>query len=75
MAPARRSARALAKARTQRRADGGPVCDFRGLLDELGTLTWNTIRVPGSDATFTKLALPTALHDEALRLIGLDARM
>jgi hypothetical protein len=75
VAPAQRSAGALAKARTQRREDGGPVYDFRGLLDELGTLTRNTIRVPGSDATFTKLALPTALHREALGLIGLDARM
>jgi hypothetical protein len=75
VAPARRSAGALAKAHTQRRADGGPVYDFRGLLDELGTLTRNTIRVPASDATFTKLAQPTALQREALRLIGLDARM
>lgn len=75
VAPARRSAGALAKARTGRREDGGPVHDFRGLLDELGTLTRNTIRVPGSDATFTKLAQPTELHAEALRLIGLDAGM
>jgi hypothetical protein len=75
VAPARRSERALAKARTGRRADGGPVYDFRGLLDELGTLTRNTIRVPGSDATFTKLAQPTALQRDALRLIGLDAGM
>jgi hypothetical protein len=75
VAPARRSPGALAKARTQRREDGQPVCSFRGLLDELATLTKNTIRVPGSDATFSKLALPTALHSEALRLIGLEARM
>ena len=33
------------------------------------------IRVPGSDATFTKLALPTALQSEALRLIGLEPRI
>jgi Transposase DDE domain len=75
VAPARRSPGALAKARTQRRADGRPVYSFGGLLDELATLTQNTIRVPGSDATFTKLALPTQLHGEALRLIGLEARM
>ena len=75
VAPARRSPGALAKARTGRREDGRPVYSFRGLLDELATLTKNTIRVPGVDATFSKLALPTALHGEALRLIGLEARM
>jgi hypothetical protein len=75
VAPARRSPGALAKARTQRRADGSPVYSLPGLLDELATLTRNTIRVPGSDATFTKLALPTPLHREALRLLGLEARM
>lgn len=75
VAPARRSPEALAKARTGRRADGQPVYSFRDLLDELATLTKNTVRVPGSEATFTKLALPTPLHIEALRLIGLDATM
>ena len=75
VAPARRSPGALAKARTGRREDGQPVYSFRGLLDELATLTKNTIRVPGSAATFSKLALPTPLHSEALRLIGLEARL
>lgn len=75
VAPARRSPGALAKARTGRRADGQPVYGFRDLLDELATLTKNTVRMPGSEATFTKLALPTPLHLEALRLIGLDATM
>jgi len=75
VAPARRSPGALAKARTGRREDGQPVYSFRGLLDELATLTKNTIRVPGSAATFSKLALPTPLHSEALRLLGLEARM
>ncbi len=71
VAPAKRSARALAKAHSQRRSDGSPVYGFRGLLKELATLTKNTVRMPGTNATFDKLALPTALHSEALRLLGL----
>ncbi len=71
VAPAKRSARALAKAHSQRRSDGSPVYGFRGLLKELATLTKNTVRMPGINATFDKLALPTALHSEALGLLGL----
>ncbi len=71
VAPAKRSPRALAKARTQRGSDGGPVYSFRGLLCEFATLTKNTVRIPGTDTTFDKLALPTPLHSEALRLLGL----
>ncbi len=71
VAPARRSSRALAKARSQRRSNGSPVYSFRGLLKELATLTKNTVRMPDTNTTFDKLALPTPLHSEALRLLGL----
>ncbi|MEO8743685.1 MAG: IS1634 family transposase, partial [Candidatus Dormiibacterota bacterium] len=46
VAPARRSAVAMAKARTQRLSDNTPVHSFRSLLNELATLTKNTVRVP-----------------------------
>jgi transposase len=75
VAPARRSASALAKARTQRLADDTPVHSFRSLLAHLATLTKNTVRVPSSEATFDKLAVPTPLQARALQLLGLSASL
>lgn len=75
VAPAKRSASALAKAHTQKRPDGTPVYNFRGLLNELATLTKNTVRLPNSPATFDKLANPTALQTRALQLLGLTASL
>ena len=75
VAPARRSAGALAKARRQALPDGTQVHSFRSLLTELATLTKNTVRVPGSQATFEKLANPTALQNRAFQLLGLTASL
>ncbi len=75
VAPARRSASALAKARTHKLADATPAHSFRSLLAELATLTKNTIRIPNSPATFEKLAHPTALQSRALQLLGLNASL
>ncbi len=75
VAPARRSASALAKARTQRLADDTPVHSFRSLLGELATLTKNKVRLPNSSATFEKLANPTPLQTRALQLLGLRASL
>ena len=44
VAPARRSAAALAKAQTRRLADGSPAFSFRGLLTHLATIVRNTMR-------------------------------
>lgn len=75
VAPARRSASALEKVHTGRRADGSPVYSFRALLNELATLTKNTVRLPGSEVTFDKLSLPTPIQAEALRLLHLHASL
>ncbi len=75
VAPARRSASALAKARTQRLADDTPVHSFDSLLGQLATLTRNTVRLPNSSATVEKLANPTPLQTRALQLIGLSASL
>jgi Transposase DDE domain len=75
VAPARRSASALAKASSQHLADGTPVHSFRSLLDHLATLTKNTVRVPHSSATFDKLANPTPLQQRALQLLSLQATL
>lgn len=71
VAPAQRSPAALAKAHTQRLADGTEVHKFSTLLEQLATLTKNRLRLKGSDATFERLAMPTPLQSQALRLLGL----
>ena len=44
VAPAKRSAAALAKAQNRRLADGTPALSFRGLLTHLATIVRNTMR-------------------------------
>ena len=65
-------ARALARADSGRNADGGTLHSFCSLPAELGTLTKNTIRLPGSEGTFDKLSLPTRFQAEVLPLLGLS---
>jgi Transposase DDE domain len=69
VAPATRSPHAKAKAARQRHPDGTPLHSFATLLDELATLTRNTIVFAGG-ARITKLAVPTALQRHAFDLIG-----
>jgi hypothetical protein len=69
VAPARRSPHALAKISAQRHADGQAIHSFATLVDELGTLTRNTIVFTGG-ARITKLAVPTPLQRRAFELIG-----
>ena len=45
------------------------------ILDELATLTKNTVRMPNSTATFDKLANPTPFQDRALQLLSLRATL
>jgi Transposase DDE domain len=69
VAPAQRSASALAKASRQRHHDGAPVHSLATLLDELATLTRNTIAFTGG-VRIAKLSLPTPLQHRAFELIG-----
>jgi DDE family transposase len=69
VAPATRSPQALAKISRQHNHDGEPVHSFATLLDQLGTLTRNTIVFAGG-ARITKLATPTPLQRHAFDLIG-----
>ncbi|HYN49997.1 MAG TPA: IS1634 family transposase [Thermoleophilaceae bacterium] len=66
---ATRSAAAQLKAQTKRTAAGEPCHSHRSLLAELGTLTRNTIRLAGADATFERLAEPTPVQARALELV------
>jgi transposase len=63
VAKAEVSAAAKAKAATRKTADGQPVHSFRTLLQDLGTLTRNTVRF-GNAPPVTMLAKPTAIQQE-----------
>ena len=71
VAPARRSAAALAKAQTRRLADGTPALSFRGLLTHLATIVRNTMRTknakPGT-GTFTLTTEANLKQRQALDL-------
>jgi transposase len=68
VAKAIRSPAAQRKAQTKRTANGQPCHSYRSLIAELATQTQNTIRLPGAQATFDKLAEPTPLQAHALDL-------
>ena len=70
VAPARRSARAQAKASTQHDQAGRPYRSFRGLLAHLAALTRNQVRFAGASATVPMLTEPTSTQREAFQLIG-----
>jgi transposase len=73
VAPARRSAAALAKVRTRTLADGTPAMSFTRLLAHLATIVRNTMRPrsarPG-EATFTLTTRPAPKQQQALDLIA-----
>jgi len=69
VAKATRSAAAERKAQSKRTASGEPCHSYLSLLDELATLTRNTVRLAGSDASFEKLAKPTPIQARALELV------
>jgi hypothetical protein len=63
VASAKVSAAAKAKAASRKTAGGHPVHSFRTLLQDLATLTRNTVRL-GDAPTVTMLATPTPLQQE-----------
>src|SRR5665647_1748681 len=74
VAPAQRSHAADAKAATKTTTDELPATSFTALLDHLGTLTRNRLRVVGHDESgFDLLAIPTPTQRRPLEL--LDASM
>lgn len=76
VAPARRSARAVAKAATKRPADGGPVHSFRTILADLATLTKNRVQPNAAGSlAFDMLATPTPLQRRAFELLGTSPRV
>jgi len=73
VAPARRSARATAKAQRLHTPEGLPVHSFHTLLAELGTRTRNRCRLRSDPEapTFLQLAEPTPLQQRASDLLRL----
>lgn len=74
VAPARRSAAALAKASRHELPDGTPVHSLRTLLAEMATLTRNLVVPAGAPdaAAFEITASPTPLQARAFELLGLS---
>ena len=68
VAQATRSRAAHRKAQTKRTTTGETAHSYKSLLAELATLTRNTIRLPGTPATFNKLANATPTQARALEL-------
>ena len=67
------SATVKAKKATKRNADGLRVMGFAELLDHLGTLVRNTMRMPiRRRHCFTLHSKPTPLQEAAFNLLGLD---
>jgi hypothetical protein len=55
----------------QHNANGDQVCGFRELLDHLGTLTRNTVKVTtGTTNSFDMLTTPTPLQRQVFELLG-----
>jgi hypothetical protein len=69
VAKATRSREATRKAGRRRSAQHEPCHTIQSLFDELENRTRNTIRVNGTEATFSKLSTPTELQARALALI------
>ncbi|NEO33293.1 MAG: hypothetical protein F6K36_23285 [Symploca sp. SIO3C6] len=71
---AKRSKKALSKARKKKKSDKFPVHSFSTMMADLGTITLNTIntRIEGTDITFEKITQPTPLQQKAIELLNVS---
>ncbi len=66
-----RSDKAKAKEKTKQTEDGAPVHSFRTLLQDLGTLAMNKIRINGNDSSLlTMNTVATDLQKRVFDLLG-----
>ena len=76
VAKAERSPQARRKASAKRTSSGEDVHDFRGLLEQLGTLTMNRIEPSGPGKPgFDVPASPTPIQKQALKLLNANIPM
>jgi hypothetical protein len=69
------SATARAKKATKRNANGDRIHSFAGLIDHLGTMSRNTMRMPlAAKHPFTLLSKLTPLQEAAFKLLGFDPK-
>ena len=73
VAPAKVSLSAQAKAAEKRTPEGDPVHSLRTLIDDLATITRNTVapRLPGAEP-FQVITRPTPLQRKAFKLLGVQ---
>jgi Transposase DDE domain len=74
VAPAQRSAAALAKAATKTAPGGGPVHSFATLLADLATIAANRIQ-PAHGTPFTLITAPSPVQRQAFQLLGVSHRL
>jgi transposase len=72
VSPAPRSAAARKKDQTKRTDDDAPVHSFRTLLEDLGTLAKNRVRIRGTHDEFYVLTQPTPSQARALDLLNVS---
>ena len=69
------SPNARSKKAIKRNTNSDPVHSFAGLMDHLGTMTRNTMRMPlAKKRRFTLLSQSTPLQEAAFRLLGFDPK-
>jgi len=75
VAPARRSAAALAKITTKVTADGAPAHSFATLLADLATIAASHIQPAADLPSFTLITTPAPLQRRAFELLGVSHRL
>ncbi len=75
VAPARRSAAALAKIATKVTADGAPAHSFATLLADLATIAANHVQPTAGLPAFTLITTPTPVQRQAFELLGVSHRL
>jgi len=73
VAPAKRSAAALAKTQSRRLADGAPALSFRGLLTHLATIVRNTMRPKNPKPGMGTFTLTTEANPKQRQALDLAA--
>ena len=71
VAPAQRSESAKRKDTTRRNSDGFPVQSFHDILQDLGTLCRNRVRIPEFDSEFDRLTSATPYQQYVFDLLGI----
>ena len=68
------SAAVKSKKAIKRNANGDRVNSFAGVIDHLGTMTRNTMRMSLEKHPFTLLSKSTPLQEAAFKLLGFDPK-